>query len=127
MEESIEARVPPELVWEAWEKAHAAQSQKELEAGQKGVHKSGGKFRYQVLEVKKGESFSIMWKTLFVRLIFSHSVRPLRNGSEIRYQVKIKGLFAWAVRWFLEKKIQSNIRSILKALVYQLESQNKRV
>lgn len=117
MEETIEARVPPETVWEAWEKAHALHGQTGIEPGQKGK----SQFRYQILDVKKGESFSILWKTLFVRIIFSHSVRPTKRGSEIRYRAQIKGLFAWPVRWLLGNKIKQNISLVLKEIVRQLE------
>lgn len=118
MEEMVEARVPPGEVWKVWEAAHAMHGQKEIEAGQKGK----SQFRYQILDVKKGESFSILWKTLFVRLVFNHSVKPSPKGSKICYKVQIKGLFAWPVRWLLGQKIKRNIASVLKAMVQQLEN-----
>ncbi|PIS02860.1 MAG: hypothetical protein COT85_02170 [Chlamydiae bacterium CG10_big_fil_rev_8_21_14_0_10_42_34] len=108
MEEMIEARVPAELVWDAWEK--------KLE---KGLDK---KLRYQVLEVKKGESFSILWKTLFVKMIFIHSVKPTEKGSQIHYKVQIKGLFSLPVRWLLGAKIKKNLSFVLKSIVRELES-----
>lgn len=111
MEEMIEARVSPADVWDLWEK--------KLEQGQK----EKGKFRYKVLEIKKGEGFSILWKTLFVRLIFSHTVKPIARGSEICYKVQIKGLFAWPVRWMLGGKIKKNLGLVLNAVVRDLESQ----
>lgn len=122
MEEKIEARVPSQVVWEAWERAHL-----KMEAGQKGISKAEGKskFRYEILDVKKGERFSILWKTFFVRLIFTHTVKPIRNGSEITYSVQIKGLFAWLVRWFLGDKIKKNIGLVLKTIVRELEQQAK--
>ncbi len=118
MEEVIEARVSPEAVWAAWEKAHAVHGQRGIEEGQKGK----STFHYRVLNVKKGECFSILWKALFVRLIFCHTVKPIPKGSEIRYQVEIKGLFALPVRWVLGKKIRRNISCVLKAMVRELES-----
>lgn len=111
MEETIEAQVPPDEVWEAWEKG--------IEAGQK------GKIRYKILDLKKGESFSLLWKTLFVRLIFTHSVKPTVRGSEISYKVQIKGLFAYPVRWILGQKIKRNIGLVLKSVVRELE--NKKI
>lgn len=119
MEEIIEARVDPQDVWATWERAHGVNG---LEAGDKG---KSTKFKYKILDVEKGKKFSILWKTLFVRLIFSHEVLPTKNGSKITYRVKIKGLFSWPVRFFLGNKIQSNIRLVLKAIVRDLE--NKRV
>jgi hypothetical protein len=118
MEEMIEARVAPIAVWEAWERAHSLHGQSGIEVGQKGT----AKFRYRILDVKRGESFSILWKALFVRLIFHHSVTKTLRGSQIRCQVQIKGLFAWPVRYFLGPKIRHNIALVLKALVQQLEN-----
>lgn len=118
MEETIETRVSPPVVWEAWEKAHLLHGQKGIEAGQQGKET----FRYRVLDVKKGESFSILWKTLFVRLIFTHSVKPTKRGAQIGYRVEIKGPFAWPIRWLLGTKIKKNIGAVLKAIVKQLEN-----
>lgn len=128
MEETIEARVSPEKVWEAWERAHNLQTH--VQTGQGQATKKHGSFRYRILAVDPGKSFSIVWKTLFVRLIFHHTVRAAAKGavkgSEIRYRVEIKGFFAWPVRWWLGAKIQSNIRQVLKAIVAQLERESKR-
>ena len=127
MEEIIEARVLPERVWETWEKAHAAHGQTKLEEGIKGKTQLDGKkgFRYRILDVVPGRSFSILWKTLFVRLIFHHAVRPTSRGCEIRYSFEIKGFFAWPVRRLLGNKIRSNLSLVLKSLARQLEDRNK--
>lgn len=127
MEQIIEARVPPAKVWETWEKAHAAHGEKRIEPGFKGRAKSGAKkgFKYQILDVVPGKSFSILWKTLFVRLIFTHVVTPTKRGSEIRYSFQIKGLFAWPIRKLLGKKIQANLALVLKAIVKQLEDESR--
>lgn len=125
MQHRIEAKVPPKKVWEAWERAHQIHGQKGIQAGQKGERKTEGKkgFQYQILDVLPGESFSILWKTLFVRLIFTHTVKPSLKGSEIRYQVQIRGPFAWPIRWLLGNKIRQNIAHVLQAIVKQLESE----
>ncbi len=126
MEEIIEARVSPTKVWEAWEKAHTIQTQKKIEMGQKGHAKAEGasRFRYKVLDVKRGVSFSILWKTLFVRLIFTHRVKPIQIGSEISYGIQIKGPFAWIVRRMLGAKIKNNVSLVLRAIVKQLENES---
>lgn len=120
----LEARVKPEKVWAAWEKAHALHGQKGMESGTKAVTKLDGKkgFRYQILDVVPGKSFSILWKTLFVRLIFTHHVHPTSRGCQIRYDFEIKGPFAIPVRWFLGKKIQANLELVLKTIVKKLEA-----
>lgn len=119
MEEQIETRVSPQEVWAAWERAHAMKGGERIEEGQQGK----SKFRYKVLEVKKGESFSILWKSLFVRLIFCHRVGPSKRGSLISYKVQIKGPFAWPIRWLIGEKIRKNIGLVLKSMVKELENQ----
>ena|SRR5579872_1812806 len=130
MKQTIEARVSPQTVWEAWEKAHQLHGEWQ---GKKNSHsnaggKPGGKkgFSYRILSVDPGKSFSILWKTFFVRLIFTHSVAPSKRGAEICYEVQIKGLFAWPVRWLLGNKIKSNIDLVLKQIVKRLEQESER-
>lgn len=120
----IQTKVCPEKVWEAWSNAHSMDEG--FAAGQKGSLKTSGnsKFAYRILDVRKGEGFTILWKSLFVRLIFSHSVAPKNRGAEITYSVQIKGFFAWPVRFFLGEKIRQNLQSVLKCLVYNLETKN---
>jgi hypothetical protein len=74
--EIINARVSPEKVWAVWERAHAKNGQTQIEEGQKSYSKAEGKskFKYEILYVIPYRKFSILWKTLFVRLIFTHEV-----------------------------------------------------
>lgn len=116
-------RASPERVWQSWVKAHAVNGSGDLVEGSIGQRKGkGGKgFSYQIVNVIPGSCFSISWKTLFVRLVFHHSVSASRFGTEIQYGFSIQGLFAWPVRWLLGKKIQQNLSLVLKAFVKQLE------
>jgi len=113
MEERIETRAKSVKVWEMWEHVHSQQ-------GRAGV---SGRFRYQVTDVVPGVGFTVIWKTLFARLIFRHSVQPTPRGSEILYTVEIKGPFAWFIRWILGNKIRRNIRSVLQEMVRRLENE----
>jgi hypothetical protein len=121
--EVVEARVPPENVWELWEKAHAKNGQPLIEKGQVSYSKGEGKsqFKYEILDVLDKQRFSILWKTLFVRLIFTHEVTASDTGSRICYRVDIRGFFGRPVRWLLGAKIRQNISLVLKAVVRQLE------
>lgn len=109
MKEVIQTQVPSDIIWEAWERAFT----------------NPARFRYKVLEVIPKKSFTILWKALFVRLVFTHTVTPIRRGSEISYEAKIKGFFAIPVRWILGKKIQKNLHLVLKAFVDQLEKKQR--
>lgn len=124
MEEKIETRVSSERIWQAWESAHRHQGGGSLVKGYTGTvnGKTGKGIRYEVLDVDPGKSFSIVWKTLFVRLVFSQSVAPVKRGSEIRYSIAIRGPFAIPIRWLLGNKIRYNISQALKAMVKQLEN-----
>ncbi len=115
MEESIETSVPPQIVWAMWEQVH------DLHAGQTGR----AKFKYKIIDVKPGESFSILWKAPFVRLVLTQTVKPSAKGSEISYRVTIKGLFAWPVRWLLGNKVKKNLSAALQATVKQMEQAQK--
>ncbi len=124
MRASLETTVPPSRIWAAWQAAHATADQKEMRSGQKGVSKKEGLsgFKYQMRQVKEGESFSILWKTLFVRLVFTYAVKSIPRGFEVSCSVEIFGLFAWPVRWALKNKIRRNLSQALEAMVNQLES-----
>ena len=83
MEETIETTVLPDIVWDAWERAHHLSGSRGIKSGDQGKSK---KFPYKIIEVEKGKHFSILWKTLFVRLIFTHKVIPISTGSKITFQ-----------------------------------------
>jgi hypothetical protein len=121
IESTIQTKVSPQRVWHSWSQTHGME--KGFAPNQKGALKThgGSKFSYRILDVHEGESFTILWKSLFVRLIFIHKVTPQAGGSEISYRVQICGFFAWPVRFFLGEKIRRNLSSVLKSLVYQLE------
>lgn len=122
MNAELETSLPPSRIWDAWTRAHAASGLDDLQSGKKGVSKKPGHsgFKYQIQEVIKGESFSILWKSLFVRLIFTYAVKPIPKGSKVSCSVNIKGLFAWPVRFFLGKKIQTKLFEALHTMVRQL-------
>ena len=119
-----ETRASPERVWQAWVKAHAMHGQDGLRSGAKGEMKGNGKkgFPYQIVDVVEGKRFSMLWKTMFVRLIFSHEVFPTPIGAKVRYDFRIEGLFAWPMRWLLKEKIRANLANVLKAFIKQLET-----
>ncbi|MBI3508422.1 MAG: hypothetical protein HY069_02140 [Chlamydiia bacterium] len=110
MEEIIETKVSPQVVWQAWER---------FQQGEKG---RAGAFKYRILQVEPGKSFSILWKTLFVRLIFTHRVELTPTGSKVGYEIQIKGLFAYPVRWLIGNKIRRNTAALLRSFVKQLET-----
>jgi hypothetical protein len=111
MEEMIETFVSHTVIWKSWERAH------DLQEGKEGKNR----FHYKIFDVKKGESFSILWKSLFVRMVFTQSVYPAPQGSRIVYKVQVKGLFGWAVKLLSGKKIKKSVSEALQTLVSKLE------
>jgi hypothetical protein len=107
MEEKLQTRVRPEVIWQAWERA---------------FKNPPTKMKYQIIDIVPKKSFTILWKALFVRLVFTHTVDQLKKGSEITYKAEIKGIFAIPARWILGKKIKNNLGEALKLFVQQLEN-----
>lgn len=108
-QETIETRVPSHIVWRAWER---------FQTGEKG---KSGSFKYTVLAIDPGKSFSILWKTLFARLIFTHIVEPTGEGCRISYRIEVRGPFAYPIRLLIGKKLRKNVTALLKSFVSQLE------
>jgi hypothetical protein len=119
-----QTRVSSDRVWQAWVRAHAAYGQGTLVSGSIGHMQSNNKKKipYQITEVVPYKSFSILWKALFVRFVFTHSVTSTHYGAEIQYDFRIEGPFAWMVRWVIAPKIRANLSLVLKAFVQKLES-----
>lgn len=107
-------RVSSEKVWASWSQAH----QGKLVTGTTGVNQ---KIQYKIIDVVPGKSFSVSWKALFVRLVFSHEVIKTATGAEIRYDFTLAGPFAWMVRWWISPKIRANLQLVLKAFIQQIE------
>lgn len=123
IQSTIETKVSPHAVWELWRIAH--KMDETFVPGQKGALKGKRRanFSYHILDVCEGQHFTILWKSLFVRLVFTHAVSPTQSkGSSIRYSVQIRGLFAWPMRYLLAGKIQRNLALVLQSLSKELES-----
>src|ERR1700690_3570418 len=89
-------RASSEKVWASWVNAQGS-----LVKGATGFKTSGTKkIPYEIIDVVPGKSFSVSWKALFVRLVFSHEVFTTATGAKIR----------------------ANLALVLKAFIKQLES-----
>ncbi len=121
IQSTIETKASPQAVWELWRKAH--KMDEAFVPGQKGALKGKrrGSFSYRILDVCEGQYFTILWKSLFVRLVFTHAVSPKPRGSSISYSVQIRGPFAWIMRFLLASKIKNNLDLVLKSISKELE------
>lgn len=117
IQSTIVTKAPPKAVWNAWKRAHNMDDA--FAPGKKGKR---GALSYRILEVSEGSHFTILWKSLFVKMLFNHAVTATFGGSEIRYSVQIQGLFAWPMRYLLRSRIERNLAVVLKSLSRELES-----
>lgn len=123
MNARIRTRLAPAIIWQAWQRSHAASGLSQMHSGKKGISRGAGSsgFKYQIQDVVEGESFSIRWKSFLATLAFTYKVEPLSVGSEISCSVTIHGLLSRPVRWILGNKIRKNLADALSSLVRQLE------
>lgn len=108
MEEKIETRADARKVWQAWSHMHSGSGE-------------AGKLKYQIINLEPNKRFTMVWKTMFLRLLLTYAVSPTSRGSEIAFDVTVKGPMGWAVRWFLAPKIQANLRDALRTFARKLE------
>jgi hypothetical protein len=101
-------KVMPEHVWRLVRNAYADCGKK------KGC-------RYRLLSVDEGHSLSVEWRTWFSRLVVTHRVTPHPVGSEIMYQVAFCGIFGSCIRFFLRKRMQTMLDTVLKQFVQKLQ------
>ena len=107
---SIRTKIPSEIIWTSFSRTFSFEKGK------------SGRFKYRILSVKEGESFSLLWRAFLSRLIFTYAVIPVEEGSEISTQVEIRGIFSRLLRYFLRNKIQHSLDLSLKELVKKLEN-----
>lgn len=110
IQSTIVTKASPEAVWAAWKKAH--NMGEDFVPGKKGKTKS---LSYKILEVSEGSHFTILWKSLFAKMLFRHAVVEKPGGSEICYSVQIRGILAWPLSFLLRSKIERNLALVLKA------------
>lgn len=121
IQSTVKTKATPQAVWEMWRKIH--NMDETFAVGKKGSLKGRGRahMKYRILEVSEGKHFSILWKSLFVRLVFTHAVFASLKGAEIRYTVQVKGPLAWPMRFLLGSKIGRNLDLVLQSLSKELD------
>jgi len=125
---SVETNIKSAVIWNKWKKSQPwnnwGKENSSLSEGQKGHVNSKDKkaIPYEILEVKENESFTIAWKALFIKLIFTYSVKDLKNTSLITYSVKLKGFFSLPVYYLIKTKIKKNLINGLNSLINQLKN-----
>jgi hypothetical protein len=105
---AVRTRISPEIIWHSFSRTFSAENGK------------NGRFKYRILSINEGESFTLLWKTFFARLVFTYAVVPCQTGAEISTQVEIRGIFSRILHYFLKNKIQRSLDLSLHELVKKL-------
>jgi hypothetical protein len=122
IEESIETKTAAKRIWQAFVETYKRKGQTGFKEGSKGYVSSQGKsLPFEIIDIKKGESFTTLWKSLLVKFYFIYSVEELDKGSRITCHVKVKGPLGFLVAPFLKKKMRKNVRQFLEEFAFQLE------
>ena len=125
---SAKTNISRSVIWKKWKAAqpwnHSNEDSSELSEGKTGHVNSKNKkaVSYKILEVKENESFTIAWKALFIKLIFTYSVEEKQNKSLITYSVKLKGFFAFPVYYLIRNKVKKNLIDGLNSFINQIEN-----
>ena len=130
IEESIVTKAPAKTVWKAWVDMYQMKSGNinAFKEGFKGhVIEKGRKVPFQLVDIKKGEEFTTIWKSFFVKMIFRYEVRQQSKGSLITTSVRFGGMFGWVARFFLRSKMRKNLANSLEQFASQLDMSQRKV
>jgi hypothetical protein len=128
IQESALTKAPAKRVWQAWTdmyqwKANAKGSFKDGFSGN--ITENGRKVPYKIIDIKKGEGFTTIWKSIFVKMVFRYEVKQQSKGSLITCAVRFGGLFGWIAALFLKSKVRKNLSASLEQFAGQLDLTQK--
>ena len=76
---------------------------------------------YRIAEVEPGVRFAMIWKAYFVRLALLQSLRATDVGTEICYEMQVRGFWGAPVRWMLRNVVRKQLEKALELLAKQLQ------
>lgn len=126
LEESVITKAPAKKVWQAWSDMY--RWNQGMKSGKKGyvMKQTGHKVPFYIVDVKKGEEFTTIWKSFLVKMYFRYMVSPKSKGSLIRCRVKFGGAMGWAAQFFLRSKVKKNLSETLYRFAEQLDLGEKK-
>ena len=116
MRASVVVGVPAAQIWRMWEAGYAQRGQSLVE----GTTGKSQKMSYKIAEVKPGVSFSMIWKAYLVRLVLIQALRATDTGTEISYEMQVRGLFGALLRWLLRNTVRRQLQDALNLFAEQL-------
>lgn len=63
----------------------------------------------------------MIWKAYFVRLALLQSLRATDTGTEICYEMQVRGFLAAPVRWLLRGVVRKQLEKTLELFAKQLQ------
>ena len=130
LEESVVTKAPAKKVWKAWSEMYQTKSmgKNAFKEGHKGhIVERGRKVPFKIVDIKKGEGFTTIWRSFLVKMIFRYEVKQQSKGSLITCTVRFGGLLGWIARLFLKKKVKKNLAASLKQFAEQLNMSQRKV
>lgn len=124
LEESVITSAAPKKVWRAWSEMYHWKTLKSKKNGVKEgfiIEKNGKRVPFKIIDIKKFEHFTTIWKSLFVKMKFKYEVKSRTKGSIISCKVYFAGIFGWATSIFLKKKIKKDLVKSLSTFADQLD------
>jgi len=116
MRASIIVRAPAAKIWKMWETGYAQRGQSLAEGTTGAVQRMA----YRIAEVEPGVRFAMIWKAYFVRLALLQSLRATDTGTEISYEMQVRGFLAAPVRWMLRGAVRKQLDKALQLFAKQL-------
>lgn len=130
IEEEIDTKVSSKVIWNAWKDIYHRQmsdhEKTEFYTGKKGFfHPQKGKpVPFMICDIREDESFTTVWKTGFIRLVFRYQVEPTDLGSKIKCKVLFKGFFSYPVSLLIRGSVKKFLARYLKEFSDKLENDN---
>lgn len=120
------SKAPAKRVYQAWSEMYQAKTGGNFKEGYKGnITEMGKKMPFEIKQVKKNDSFTIVWRSFLVRIIFTYAVKQEHKGSTISCKVRFGGPFGWVGRIFLKNKMRKNLEDMLSSFAEQMNMMQK--
>ncbi|NGX56650.1 MAG: hypothetical protein K1060chlam5_00893 [Candidatus Anoxychlamydiales bacterium] len=121
IEDSVIIKAPKDRIFKVWADNYFPQGYTIDKKNGKILTKNGGKLKYKLLDIKKNESLTILFKSFFSKMIFYYTLEKSPKGCLVRCRVKMKGIFSFLLQKIIGKKIKSHITESLLNFKQQLE------
>jgi hypothetical protein len=121
IEDSVVIKAPKDRIFKVWADNYFPRGYTVDKKTGKIITKNGGGVKYKILDIKKNESLTILFKSFFAKMIFYYTLEKSPKGCLVRCKVKMKGIFSFLIQKIIGKKIKAHITESLLNFKKQLE------